>query len=165
MKRKTKEKTKKLWKEIEEALIEKRTFTMDNNPNGYPTIWWFIAEYILRNMTSFSGYNKWLAEYAKRVANDFAHVKKKMEEKGINVYKGEKDSKKVLRITLDVACHNVKEHDELRGKIRVAKVLRAMNKECKAKGYLPLNLGEIQSVLPYKTQQRRTITGNTKEKK
>lgn len=98
-----KRKKRKCWHElIAEALLKEITFDLGKDSNGYPTIHWLIAHYLLRNFSPFDR-NRLLYGsdgYATAVKNNLYNAIQMLTKRGTRVYAA-RNGQKLTYITLD----------------------------------------------------------------
>lgn len=119
---------------IMEALEEKQTFDLVADNNGYPTIHWLIAEYILRKLNPFERNSRLYNGFVAAIKRNLDAAIKYLEEvKKIPVYKGREDSKEIQYITLDEFYRNAKEQDFKRINNRIKRQFNAGKKHIEFK--------------------------------
>ena len=132
--------------EVKDAIREKRTFDLDGDTNGYPTIHWLIGTWILRNYTPFNRDSMLHNGRINAIKRNFDNAIKDLEEKEkIPVYKGPANSKKIRYLTLDESYRDAKEQDYLRLIQRGTNTVNAIKRkvEFKHPNYLPEFFGRL----------------------
>jgi len=129
-----KKKVKSCKQEIIDVILRKRTFDLDKSNQGYPTIHWLVGEAILEDLTPWERYHYLNVGRIKAIKNNFDNAIKEIEEvMNIPVYKGPKDTKKIIYLTLDIKYRNAKEEDYMRITLRAEKYVDSARKKIERK--------------------------------
>lgn len=99
------------YKKIAAAILSVKTFDLDDDEGGYPTIHYLIANYLLKDLTEYMRVTN-LGHYAGMVSRNIDQACSYIEDKGVPVYRViEPGKRNISCVTLDPVYRDAKEKE------------------------------------------------------
>lgn len=99
------------YKKIAAAILSVKTFDLDEDEGGYPTIHYLIANFMLKDLTEYMRVTN-LGHYAGMVSRNIDQACSYIEDKGIPVYRViEPGKRNISCVTLDPAYRDAKDKE------------------------------------------------------